>query len=359
MAATAPSGGGPTPSPAQQPGPAHTPSTTGGHSTTNTPTNGQASTLGQVSPIVPVAAEAAGVAAVGFVGTPETPGGAITEAPELLSVRSVLEAAGGGEVQWAAGLFVTGGRQQLVVTTDRGRGWMPAQVLLPRDVVMPWRDRRSGAWEGLNDPMRVLLEWGAVQRSGEWIAISGTRASASEVLTKAPFTLADVGSDPRGVGRDQDRVSRGFFAVRPDLASAADEIEGDRAQREQGLWLAMDSLKRAGVGGTAAEICNSMFADRELLRPSRLDELPWESLERQHNVLSLEELRARRDVRDIPLGLLEEGPAATSREKLIQLYALESVLALNQVSPGQVLSDALYSWSVQQDASRAGKAVAV
>lgn len=314
---------------------------------------------GFVPPIVPHVDP--GVSAMGVVGAAVAEGAGAMLDPELSAVRSVLEGAGGGgQVHWAAGMFVTGGRKQLVVTTDRGRGWMPPQVRLPADVMLPWNHRQARLWEGLSDPVRVLLEWGAAQEGGEFTALSGSRASASESLTSAPFVVANIGEDPRESKGADNRVPRGYFGIPLDARTEAELITGDRAKREQALWAAIDAVRRVGLGGPAAYIVDAMHADRYLLLPGRSLDLPWESLEAEHDRLMQYEIQSRRDVRTVPLGRLDEAPSLDSRGVLVQLYAMESVLGLRQISPDQVLADALYSWSMQKEEMRvAGEAVSV
>lgn len=364
MAATAGGGGGPAAAPAPSTPPASSPAPTPPPSASHVPPTAGVVGAGQVPlgsgfvpPIVPHVDP--GVSAMGVVGAPLVEGAAAMLDPELSAVRSVLEGAGGGgQVHWAAGMFVTGGRKQLVVTTDRGRSWMPPQVRLPADVVLPWNHPQARLWEGLSDPVRVLLEWGAAQEGGEFTALSGSRASASESLTVAPFTVANIGEDPRESKGADNRVPRSYFGVPQDARTEAELITGDRAKREQALWAAIDAVRRVGLGGPAAYIVEAMHADPQLLLPGRAIDLPWGSLEAEHDRLKQYEIQSRRDVRMVPLGRIDEEPSIDSRRALVQLYAMESVLGLRQISPDQVLADALYSWSMQKaELKVAGEAV--
>ena len=231
--------------------------------------------------------------------------------PDVVFARSVLLECGGGEVSWAAGVFTTGGRRQLVVTTDRGRGWMPPQVLLPRDVVVPWSHEKSGCWEGLTDPLRVLLEWAAVHDGGEFTALAGSRPTAAQALTTAPFSVARVRADPSDTDGDQ-RVSRGFFNVDQAHTDAVAALGGQTAMREYGLRLAVDGVRRAGVHGPARDMCEVFCADLNMLSPRRYCDLDWEPLVGEHNKLSRSEVRARRDVADVGVGDLDEDSAEVS-----------------------------------------------
>ncbi|WP_131806844.1 hypothetical protein [Mycobacteroides abscessus] len=364
MAATAGGGGGPAAAPAPSTPPASSPAPTPPPSASHVPPTAGVVGAGQVPlgsgfvpPIVPHVDP--GVSAMGVVGAPLAEAAAAMLDPELSTVRSVLEGAGGGgQVHWAAGMFVTGGRKQLVVTTDRGRSWMPPQVRLPADVVLPWNHPQARLWEGLSDPVRVLLEWGAAQEGGEFTALSGSRASASESLTVAPFTVANIGEDPRESKGADNRVPRSYFGVPQDARTEAELITGDRAKREQALWAAIDAVRRVGLGGPAAHIVEAMHADPQLLLPGRAIDLPWGSLEAEHDRLMQYEIQSRRDVRMVPLGRIDEEPSIDSRRALVHLYAMESVLGLRQISPDQVLADALYSWSMQKaELKVAGEAV--
>lgn len=364
MAATAGGSGAPAAAPAPSTPPASSPAPTPPPSAAHVPPpagvvgGGQVPAgSGFVPPFVPHVDP--GVSAMGVVGAPLVEGAAAAMDPELSAVRSVLEGAGGGgQVHWAAGMFVTGGRKQLVVTTDRGRSWMPPQVRLPADVVLPWNHPQARLWQGLTDPVRVLLEWGAAQGGGEFTALSGSRAWASESLTGAPFTVANIGEDPRESKGADNRVPRNYFGVPQDARDEAELITGDRAKREQALWAAIDAVRRVGLGGPAAYIVEAMHADTHLLLPGRSIDLPWSSLEAEHDRLMQYEIQSRRDVRTVPLGRIDEEPSIDSRRALVQLYAMESVLGLRQISPDQVLADALYSWSMQKaELKVAGEAV--
>ncbi|WP_217998111.1 hypothetical protein, partial [Nocardia paucivorans] len=51
--------------------------------------------------------------------------------------------------------------------SNEGRGWLPTDLYLPREVTTPWMwsVAEGAAWEGVADPARILAEfalaWGA------------------------------------------------------------------------------------------------------------------------------------------------------------------------------------------------------
>lgn len=277
---------------------------------------------------------------------------------DLATVRSVLESAGGGSVvSWAAGMVVTGGRRQVVVTTDRGRGWLPPGVLLPADVVMPWAHEDSAAWEGLLDPGRVIVEYAAVV-DGELTALASTR-SAPGVAAGVPFVFADPVTRPRPDLVDGPVVEREKLQVSAVRLAAAAGIEDPDGQRRQALWIAHDAATKAGdVSAGRRAILGSLVADERLLEPGRIERLRWDALVAENGALWEQDRAARVDVRDAAVGRLDHDPGGC-REFLVQSYATEAVLALRNPVARQALMDALYAWSMLLDEmASAGKVAA-
>jgi len=265
---------------------------------------------------------------------------------DLATVRTVLEAAGGGStVGWAAGVVLTGGRRQIVVTTDRGRGWMPPNVLLPEDVLSPWTHEDSTRWEGLLDPARVIVEY-ATAVSGTLTALASTHSSAPAVAAGVPFVFADAMQRPRPDLLGGPVVRREPFAVLQSRLAAADAISDPDGQRRQALWIAHDAVEKAGdVSTVRRSILAAMNVDPTMSEPRKIERLGWDALLTENEVLWEKDFAARMDVRNVDIGRLDTGGGGC-RPFLVQSYATEALLALRNASPRQALLDALYSWSM-------------
>ncbi|WP_139801625.1 hypothetical protein [Mycobacterium angelicum] len=265
---------------------------------------------------------------------------------DLAMVRTVLETAGGGStVRWAAGMVVTGGRRQVVITTDRGRSWLPPNVLLPEDAVLPWKHEDSARWEGLLDPARVIVEYAAAT-SGTLTALASTHSSAPGVAAGVPFVFADAVQRPRPDLLAGPGASREAFAVSATRLAAADEITDAADQRRQALWIAHDAVEKANdASAVRRSILAALNADPKLLEAGKIDRLGWDALANENEVLWEKDFAARIDVRNVDIGRLDTGGGAC-RPFLIQSYATETVLALRNASPRQALLDAVYSWSM-------------
>lgn len=268
---------------------------------------------------------------------------------DLATVRSVVEAAGGASaVHWAAGMVVTSGRRQVVVTSDRGRGWVPAEAFLPADVVMPWSHEESARWEGALDPARVIVEYAAAA-GGQLTALASTMSSAPAVTAGLPWAYVD------GTDRAHPELLSGPVVTRFELQvsdtrrRAVKHIVDPVKQREQVLWLAFSADEKAGSSATRHKLlsmCRSNLG--RIDQPRWVASLPWEQLEEEHHELCVQERAARVDVRDIPVGQLDtEGGAC--RPLLAQAYATEAALAMRNPVALRALADATYSWSMLLD----------
>ncbi|WP_342314661.1 hypothetical protein LIX17_25795 (plasmid) [Mycobacterium avium subsp. hominissuis] len=268
---------------------------------------------------------------------------------DLATVRSVVEAAGGAaHVHWAAGMVVTSGRRQVVLTSDRGRGWIPAEAFVPADVMSPWSHEDSWRWEGLLDPARVIVEFAAAA-GGQLTALATTFSSAPAVAAGVPWALVDGTDRAHPELLSGPVVTRFELQVSTERRRAVKTITDSVKQREQVLWLAFSADEKAGSSPTRLRMLTT-FRDQL----SRIDNarwvaaLPWEPLEEEHHQLCVQERAARVDVRDVPVGQVDtEGGAG--RALLAQAYATEAVMALRNPVALRALADATYSWSMLLD----------
>lgn len=265
---------------------------------------------------------------------------------DLARVRAVVEAAGGAaEVHWAAGVVVVGSQRQLVVTSDRGRGWMPAGAVLPFDVVLPWAHPTSSRWERVRDPARVVVEYAAAV-GGRLAALASTHSSAPAVAAGVPWAFADgsLNAHPELVGGQM--VTRFELQICESRRAAVNGIGDPFEQRQRALWVGFDADSRAGSTPVRQAILYELRA-----HPSRMDDqrwlsrLPWDDLADQYRDTCARERAERSDVRDVEIGALDiEG--GRGRALLAQAYADEAVLALRNPLAERALRDAVYSWNM-------------
>jgi len=265
---------------------------------------------------------------------------------DLAAVQRVVEAAGGAaEVQWAAGMVVTSGRRQVVLTSDRGRGWVPAQTFLPADVAMPWSHEDSSRWEGLVDPARVIVEYAAAAH-GQLTALASTFSSPPGVAAGVPWAFVD------GTDRAHPELLSGPVVTRFELQvsearrRAVKHIADSVEQRKQILWLAFNADERAGTSDTRHQMLTILRDHMGRIDNARwVAALPWERLEEEYHQLRVDERAARIDVRDVEVGELDTAGGAC-RPLLAQAYATEAALALRNPVAQRALADATYSWSM-------------
>jgi len=268
---------------------------------------------------------------------------------DLARVRAVVEAAGGAaEVHWAAGVVVVGSQRQLVVTSDRGRSWMPAGAVLPFDVVMPWSHPSSSKWEGLRDPARVVVEYAAAS-GGRLTALASTHSSAPAVAAGVPWVFADGShtAHPELVGGQM--VTRFELQICESRRAAVKGIGDPVDQRQRALWVAFDADSRAGSSPVRLGILSELRAHPGRMEDQRwLSRLPWDELADQYREICVMERSERVDVRDVEIGALDVG-GGRGRSLLAQAYADETVLALRNPLPEKALRDAVYSWNMLVD----------
>lgn len=315
---------------------------------------------GAATPVVPLSSAHDPVIAPAFIAPVAPPGPAHTFDEDLAAVRVLVESTGGfPHVNWAAGTVVAGGRKLIVVTTDRGRGWMPAGTILPANVELPWRHPASSRWEGLFDPGRVIVEYAAAV-GGALTALASTQFSAPRGAGNVPFVpVIDPSAQPhpellgtvpllRG-----DTASRSVLQVNPDLVAKIQAISNDEnSQHGRAVGCAYRAIEHADAisGGAVAHarICRRVLDqinDEPGRNPRRIDQQLrplWEELEDAHATLLDRERAVRADVRDVPVGNLDTAGAPEYRALLAHTYAAEAVLGLRTPDAFAALESAVY-----------------
>lgn len=312
---------------------------------------------GAATPIVPMGAHDSLIAPAFFVA-PEAPGPGSPLYEDLAAVRVLIESVcGHSEVNWAAGIVIASGRKQIVITTDRGRGWMPAGTVLPAAVELPWDHPEAAWWEGLTDPGRVIVEY-AHAVGGKLTALAATQFSAPRGAESAPFApVVDEYTHPHPELLATVPLLHGETATRtklqvdPDLFAQAQAINGDEnAQRGSALGCANKVVHRANVitDGAVGEICHRILTHVHNAaghNPRRIEHQLrplWEQLEGEHATLRDQERAARVDVRDVAVGKLDTAGADVYRPLLARTYAAETVIGLRNPHALGALENAVY-----------------
>ncbi|MEU7768988.1 hypothetical protein AB0B25_28355 [Nocardia sp. NPDC049190] len=289
---------------------------------------------------------------------------------DLVLARTLLSgvlAAGGASVVglgWAVSVMRHQSGVTAFVTSNEGRGWLPAGLYLPREMSTPWVWEVSDgfAWEGVSDPARVLAEFGLA-----WGRKSGARlsavASSERIDTDLQRQLGEVPmAGEVGVSSAMD-----LSAPKPGLedrlgltgAPALLQRAGATPEAEIGArcWdLASDahvrvhkaglgSLESLGAPGLRERILTALRQHRDV--PAEW----WEELRDADDLLAASMLPRRTDVSRVALGELRSDQSeGRSTSDLSALRGLvferrcdELVLLLANSPTRQSLRDAMYA----------------
>lgn len=267
-------------------------------------------------------------------------------------------------VSWAVAVLRRPSGVSAFVTSNEGRGWLPAGLYLPREVSTPWvwEIAEGFAWEGIADPARVLAEFGLAlgRRSGARLSALASsariapalRAQLGEVALAAevPASAAlDLTADRKGL---TDRLGLTGAPALLDRAAAVPEPE----LAARCLSAALD----AHTGVARRRLSTPEALDAPALRARILTALrqrhpvpePWWAELRDIDDLIAAAVPARRaDVARIPLGELraeaDDGRTGPERAALralaFQRRCDELVLLLADRPDRQRLRDAIYA----------------
>ncbi|MET9286795.1 hypothetical protein [Nocardia beijingensis] len=288
---------------------------------------------------------------------------------DLVLARTLLGgilAAGGDAVLglgWAVSVMRHPGGITAFVTSNEGRGWLPAGLFLPRELSTPWVwEVAESAWEGVADPARVLAEFGIV-----WGRKSGARltavASSVDVDAALRKQLADVPiegsvaassamdfSEPKPALADRLEVVGAPALVRRAATTPEAEIG---VRRWELAWDAHVRVHKAGLGSPAA--LGAPAARERILGALRKGrEVPqewWDELRDADDLLTASMVPRRADVSRVALGELRadhaEGRQASEtgalRAMVFERRCDELVLLLAEDATRQSMRDAVYA----------------
>lgn len=269
-------------------------------------------------------------------------------------------------VDWAVAVLRHPGGVSAFVTSNEGRGWLPARLYLPAELSLPWlwTVAEESGWEGIADPARVLVEfamaWGA--KSGSKLSALASSRPIDPVLGGQLTTVALAGSVGASDAMDLRNPTAGMLD-RLGLTASARLLDRATSVPDHGvarrcLELAVDAhirVERAGIRTVDAmgapeirlRILRALRDGREFAAGW------WEEMQDADDLIAATALGHRAVTSRIALGELR--PAAADFEPDSELSVLraltfqrrcnELVLLLAEGGTRQTLRDAVYAHS--------------
>lgn len=267
-------------------------------------------------------------------------------------------------VDWAVAVLRHPGGVSAFVTSNEGRGWLPARLYLPSELSLPWlwAVAEESGWEGIADPARILVEFALA-----WGAKSGAKlsalASSQPIDPLLGHRLGNVGlagsvgpSDTMDLGRPAaGMLDRLGLTAAPRLLDRAASVP-DRNIAVRCLELAVDAHIR--VDRATMEPVDAMGAPEIRLRILRalrdgreFAASWWQEMQDADDLIAATALGHRADTSRIALGELRRGaadsPAGSDSSMLraltFQRRCNELVLLLAEEQSRQTLRDAVYA----------------
>lgn len=284
--------------------------------------------------------------AAGLVSAAAATGSGVRPVNEDLDLlRRIMRAIGGGDVVgYAAAVIVSDGGRQVVLTSDRGRGWMPPGVVVPAEVTSPWDHPESMAWEGLIDPCRVLREYAEAQGVGLAAMVTSRYGGLSEGIPAEHVEVSPRAHPELLRGRVNGRVEW-QAAELADTLQSWPHPEDSHRQAMACAWLAHQ--KAADPDGRRGAVLRAVF-DRARQGVRTYDHraagagAAWQPLLERWASRGFDEVRARVNPAGVEVGRLDDSGAAITRPLLATLYADEATIALLRPGP-EAREAALYS----------------
>ncbi|NKY34779.1 hypothetical protein HGA13_17100 [Nocardia speluncae] len=269
-------------------------------------------------------------------------------------------------VDWAVAVLRHPSGVSAFVTSNEGRGWLPARLYLPTELSLPWlwAVAEDSGWEGIADPARVLVEfaiaWGA--KSGSKLSALASSQPIDPALGGQLTTVALAGSVGPSEAMDLRTPTAGMLdrlglTATPRLLDRAVSVP-DHSVALRCLEYAVDAhtrVERAGIRAVDAmgapeirlRILRALRDGREFAAGW------WEEMQDADDLIAATILGHRAVTSRIALGELR--PAATDFEPDSELSVLraltfqrrcnELVLLLGEDRTRQTLRDAVYTHS--------------
>ncbi|WP_431941504.1 hypothetical protein [Nocardia grenadensis] len=267
-------------------------------------------------------------------------------------------------VDWAVGVLRHATGVSAFVTSNEGRGWLPARLYLPSEVSLPWlwSVAEGCGWEGVADPARVLVEfaiaWGA--RSGAKLSALASSQPIDPQLGRLLGTVALAGSVPPSDTMDLRNPAPGTLdrlgiTAAPGLLDRAAKVP-DSGIAVRCLELAVDAHTRvARAELPAVDTMDAPAIRLRILRALRdgrdFADSWWEEIQDADDLIAATALGHRADTGRIGLGELRSDTAALDpgselsllRTLTFQRRCNELVLLLAEERSRQTLRDAVYA----------------
>ncbi|NUS92852.1 MAG: hypothetical protein HOQ36_10625 [Nocardia sp.] len=267
-------------------------------------------------------------------------------------------------VDWAVAVLRHPSGVSAFVTSNEGRGWLPAGLFLPAEVSLPWlwAVSEGSGWEGVADPARVLVEfaiaWGA--KSGSKLSALVSSQPMDPVLGARLGTVALAGSVAASDTMDLRSPAAGMLdrlgiTSSPRLLDRAAGV-ADRDIAVRCLELAVDAHIRVGRAELAT--VDTMEAPEIRLRILRalrdgrdFADSWWTELQDVDDLIAATALGHRADTSRIGLGELRSDAAdldpaselSISRALAFQRRCNELVFFLSEERSRQTLRDSVYA----------------
>ncbi|MET9489853.1 hypothetical protein [Nocardia sp. NPDC006630] len=261
---------------------------------------------------------------------------------------------------WAVSVLRHSGGVSVFLTSNEGRGWLPAGLFLPREISLPWvwEAAQGPPWEGVSDPARVLLEFGLVWGAGTGARISAV-ASSQTIDAGLRGQLRDVAlAEAVGAEAGMNLTAPGPGLIdRLELVSSRRLLErvADVPQELIGRRcadLAWDAHARTARIAGATETFGAVGARTRIMKALRQHRTVspdwWEELRDADDLLAATAVPLRLDVTAVPLGQLRSesrsavGEPNALRALLFQRRCNELVHLLAVEPTRQMLRDAVY-----------------
>ncbi|WP_063062398.1 hypothetical protein [Nocardia sienata] len=267
-------------------------------------------------------------------------------------------------VDWAVAILRHSSGVSAFVTSNEGRGWLPARLYLPTEVSLPWlwAVSEGSGWEGTADPARILVEfaiaWGA--KSGAKLSALASSQPMDPVLAGRLGTVALAGSVAASDTMDLRRPAPGTLdrlgvTSSPRLLDRATKV-GDRDIAVRCLELAVDAhirVQRAELAPVdTMEAPEIRLRILRALRDGRdFADSWWEELQDVDDLIAATALGHRADTSRIGLGELRSGAAdldpgsdlSILRALTFQRRCNELVLLLLEEKSRQTVRDSVYT----------------
>ncbi|NEW40674.1 hypothetical protein GV794_01355 [Nocardia cyriacigeorgica] len=246
------------------------------------------------------------------------------------------------------------------LTSNEGRGWLPAGVFVPRELSTPWvwSVSEGSGWEGISDPARVLAEfalaWG--RKSGARLTALASSMPIDTMLGAQLGEVATAGSVDASPAMNLSApgprlIDRLELTGSPRMLARVAETPDDEIHARC-VDLAIDAHQRLARAGMNSSDALGVPALRERILPAirqgrDIPDQSWDELRDLDDLLAVSMVSRRFDATRVALGELRSdqpgADASALRAMVFERRCDELVLLLNGEPTRQRLRDAMYA----------------